>query len=79
MKLEGAVVLVIGADTALGAAVVRGLLSRLVAKVYADAPLDRCEISVSCAAPLFVEIGKHVPSQRHRVQEFLKTRRSCSP
>lgn len=58
MKLEGSVVLVIGADTALGAAVVRALLSRSVSKVYADAPLERCEVSVSYEVPMFVEIGK---------------------
>lgn len=58
MKIEGAVVLVIGADSALGAAVVRGLLARGVAKMYADAYLDSCEISLSGTVPLFVDIGK---------------------
>ncbi|UJW81168.1 hypothetical protein [Hydrogenophaga sp. SL48] len=58
MKLEGAVALVFGADSALGAAVVRGLFARGVAKVYADAPLESCEISLSRSVPLFVDIGK---------------------
>lgn len=58
MKLDGAVALVTGADGALGAAVVRGLLGRGVAKVYADAPLESCEISLPRTVPLFVDIGK---------------------
>lgn len=58
MKLEGAVALVIGADSALGAAVVRGLLARRVAKVYADEQLESCEISLSRTVPLYVDIGK---------------------
>lgn len=58
MKLEGAVALVTGTDSALGAAVVRGLLARGVAKVYADALLESCEIPSPRTAPLFVYIGK---------------------
>lgn len=58
MKIAGAVALVSGTDSAVGAAVVRGLLARGASKVYADAPLDRCEISLSGAVPLFVDIGK---------------------
>ncbi|MDR7151890.1 NADP-dependent 3-hydroxy acid dehydrogenase YdfG [Hydrogenophaga palleronii] len=58
MRLEGAVALVIGADSTMGAAVVRGLLVRGVSKVYADAPLESCEISLSRTVPLFVYIGK---------------------
>lgn len=58
MKLEGAVVLVNGADSALGAAIVRGLLARRVAKVYADDQLESCEISLFRTVPLFVDIGK---------------------
>ena len=37
MRLKGAVALVVGAGSAVGTAVVRGLLARDVAKVYADA------------------------------------------
>lgn len=58
MRIAGAVALVIGADSAVGAAVVRGLLARGVGKVYADAHLDSCEIALSGAVPLFVAVGK---------------------
>lgn len=58
MKIAGAVALVIGADSAVGASVVRGLLARGVGKVYADAHLDSCEIALSGAVPLFVAIGR---------------------
>ncbi len=62
MKLEGAVALVTGANSALGAAVVRGLLGRGVAKVYADDPLESCEIVLSRSIPLFVDIDKQAPA-----------------
>ena len=62
MNLDKAVALVIGADSALGAAVVRGLLARGVAKVYADDPLESCEIVLSRSVPLFVDIDKQAPA-----------------
>lgn len=58
MKLQGAVALVTGANSALGAAVVRGLLARGVAKVYADDPLESCEMSLPHTVPMFLDIGK---------------------
>lgn len=62
MRLEGAVALVTGADSALGAAVVRGLLARGVAKVYADDPLESCEVVLTRSAPVFVDIDKQTPA-----------------
>lgn len=62
MNLDKAVALVMGTDSALGAAVVRGLLARGVAKVYADAPLESCEIVLSRSVPLFVDIDKQAPT-----------------
>jgi NAD(P)-dependent dehydrogenase (short-subunit alcohol dehydrogenase family) len=56
MRLRGAVALVVGAGTAVGAAVVRGLLERDVAKVYADAPRSRIETWPPGAAPQFVDL-----------------------
>lgn len=57
MMLARSVALVVGADSAIGAAIVRGLIARNAAKVYADAYVD-CGDSLSPgAAPRVVDLA----------------------
>lgn len=58
MMLAGSVALVVGADSAIGAAIVRGLIARDAAKVYADAHVDSSESLPPGAAPLVVDIAQ---------------------
>lgn len=51
MKLDGAVALVVGADSAVGAAIVHGLIARDVAKVYA-ASFDLTRVQLQSSAGL---------------------------
>lgn len=58
MRLKGAVALVVGAGSAVGTAVVRGLLARDVAKVYADAQCKHFDTWPTGATPLWVDLER---------------------
>lgn len=57
MKLKGSVVLVVGADSAVGAAIVRGLLVRDAAKVYTASNDQGGDRPQPGAAPLTVDLA----------------------
>lgn len=58
MMLAGSVALVVGADSAIGAAIVRGLIARDAAKVYAETHVDSSGSPPSGTANPVVEIAR---------------------